>query len=98
ILILVLSQSLQQLLPGAFDEDDYDEWKNAETLFLGFFFWTTHFSWSTKCLNTFKELIFWLMVLNSVEHHQMRTVEYIAKCKTVRHTTKSTRLECTIWF
>ncbi|WZZ54068.1 hypothetical protein YC2023_054175 [Brassica napus] len=27
-------QSLQQLLPGAFDQDDYDEWKKAEALFL----------------------------------------------------------------
>lgn len=51
-------QSLQQLCPGAFDKDDYDEFKKAEQIFLALELPKfTKFYWA--CINSLKELVFW---------------------------------------
>ncbi|CAG7872144.1 unnamed protein product, partial [Brassica rapa] len=51
-------QSLQQLCPGAFDKDDYDEFKKAEQIFLALELPKfTKFYWA--CINALKELVFW---------------------------------------
>ncbi|CAN7120673.1 unnamed protein product, partial [Brassica rapa subsp. narinosa] len=74
-----------------------------------FFLFPKHTKFYWKCLNTFKEL---LQALTRISYNEDIPKElglgqsyqnqhfggYIAKCKTVRHTTKSTTLECTIWF
>ncbi|CAN6890683.1 unnamed protein product [Brassica oleracea] len=50
-------QSLQQLCPGAFDKDDYDEFKKAEQIFLALELPKfTKFYWA--CINALKELFF----------------------------------------
>lgn len=50
-------QSLQQLCPGAFDKDDYDEFKKAEQIFLALELPKfTKFYWA--CINSLKELVF----------------------------------------
>ncbi|CAH2061063.1 unnamed protein product [Thlaspi arvense] len=48
---------LQQLRLGAFDKNDYDEWKKAEAIFLDLEIPKSKFYW--VCLNTLKELVFW---------------------------------------
>ncbi|CAG7871378.1 unnamed protein product [Brassica rapa] len=51
-------QSLQQLCPGAFDKNDYDEFKKAEQIFLALELSKfTKFYWA--CINALKELVFW---------------------------------------
>lgn len=50
-------QSLQQLCPGDFDKDDYDEFKKAEQIFLALELPKfTKFYWA--CINSLKELVF----------------------------------------
>ncbi|CAG7875701.1 unnamed protein product, partial [Brassica rapa] len=70
-------QSLQQLRPCAFDQENYDEWKNAEEIFLalnipkGRFYWT--------CLNTLKKLVFWrkyfLDIAGSIDENKLQLLE-----------------------
>ncbi|KAL0795542.1 hypothetical protein Bca101_066919 [Brassica carinata] len=70
-------QSLQQLRPGAFDQENYDEWKKAEEIFLalnipkGRFYWT--------CLNALKELVFWrkyfLDIAGSIDEDKLQLLE-----------------------
>ncbi|KAG2303852.1 hypothetical protein Bca52824_032503 [Brassica carinata] len=50
-------QSLQQLRPNAFDQENYDECKKAEEVFLALNISKGRFYWT--CLNSLKELIFW---------------------------------------
>ncbi|EFH67487.1 hypothetical protein ARALYDRAFT_314065 [Arabidopsis lyrata subsp. lyrata] len=51
-------QSLQQLRPGNFDQEDYDEFKKAEAIFLALQLpKKTKFYWA--CIDTLKELRFW---------------------------------------
>ncbi|KAL9308678.1 hypothetical protein AtEden1_Chr1g0043051 [Arabidopsis thaliana] len=51
-------QSFQQLRPGAFDQDDYDEFKKAEAIFIALNLPKhTRFHWA--CINALKELVFW---------------------------------------
>ncbi|VYS59084.1 unnamed protein product [Arabidopsis thaliana] len=51
-------QSFQQLRPGAFDQDDYDEFKKAEAIFIALDLPKhTRFHWA--CINALKELVFW---------------------------------------
>jgi len=50
-------QSFQQLRPGAFDQDDYDEFKKAEAIFIALNLPKhTRFHWA--CINALKELVF----------------------------------------
>ncbi|CAA0268354.1 unnamed protein product [Arabidopsis thaliana] len=52
-------QSFQQLRPGAFDQDDYDEFKKAEAIFIALNLPKhTRFHWA--CINALKELVFGL--------------------------------------
>lgn len=71
-------QSLQQLRPGAFDQDDYDEWKKAEMIFLALevpkgsrFYWA--------CLNSLKELVFWrkyfIDIAESIDEDKLQILE-----------------------
>ncbi|CAN7004624.1 unnamed protein product [Brassica oleracea var. botrytis] len=95
-------QSLQQLLPGAFDQDDYDEWKKAEALFLDLQV-TKHTKFYWKYLNTLQELKFWHKFMGSwistVGNTTKRTtLGHTAKCATMGHTAKSTTMGCTAWF
>ncbi|CAN6998278.1 unnamed protein product, partial [Brassica rapa subsp. trilocularis] len=70
-------QSLQQLRPGAFDQENYDEWKKAEEIFFalnipkGRFYWT--------CFNTLKELVFWrkyfLDIDGSIDEDKLQLLE-----------------------
>ncbi|EFH60147.1 hypothetical protein ARALYDRAFT_480397, partial [Arabidopsis lyrata subsp. lyrata] len=51
-------QSFQQLRPGGFDQDDYDEFKKAEAIFIALNLPKhTRFYWA--CINALKELVFW---------------------------------------
>ncbi|KAL1218611.1 hypothetical protein V5N11_018378 [Cardamine amara subsp. amara] len=51
-------QSLQQLCPGSFDQEDYDEFKKAEVIFLELELpKNTRFYWA--CIDSLKELKFW---------------------------------------
>lgn len=71
-------QSLQQLLPGAFDQDDYDEWKKAEALFLDLQV-TKHTKFYWKCLNTLQELKFWrkyfIDIASSTDEDKLQLLE-----------------------
>ncbi|CAH8267243.1 unnamed protein product [Arabidopsis lyrata] len=51
-------QSFQQLRLGGFDQDDYDEFKKAEAIFIALDLPKhTRFYWA--CINALKELVFW---------------------------------------
>ncbi|CAN6840067.1 unnamed protein product, partial [Brassica oleracea] len=71
-------QSLQQLLPGALDQDDYDEWKKAEALFLDLQV-TKHTKFYWKCLNTLQELKFWrkyfIDIASSTDEDKLQLLE-----------------------
>nr|VDD27234.1 unnamed protein product [Brassica oleracea] len=71
-------QNLQQLLPGAFDQDDYDEWKKAEALFLDLQV-TKHTKFYWKYLNTLQELKFWrkyfIDIASSTDEDKLKLLE-----------------------
>ncbi|EFH51841.1 hypothetical protein ARALYDRAFT_323064 [Arabidopsis lyrata subsp. lyrata] len=50
-------QSFQQLRPGGFDQDDYDEFKKAEAIFIALDLPKHTRFWA--CINALKELVFW---------------------------------------
>ncbi|WZY83825.1 hypothetical protein YC2023_030209 [Brassica napus] len=70
-------QSLQQLRPGAFDQENYDEWKKAEEIFLALSIPKGRFYWT--CLNTLKELVFWrkyfLDIAGSIDEDKLQLLE-----------------------
>ncbi|XP_048635561.1 uncharacterized protein LOC111215893 [Brassica napus] len=70
-------QSLQQLRPGAFDQENYDEWKKTEEIFLALNIPKERFYWT--CLNTLKELVFWrkyfLDIAGSIDEDKLQLLE-----------------------
>uniref|UniRef100_A0A0D3BV89 Uncharacterized protein n=1 Tax=Brassica oleracea var. oleracea TaxID=109376 RepID=A0A0D3BV89_BRAOL len=78
--LLLVLEIINDKVYNNFFMDDYDEWKNAEALFLGLQV-PKHTKFYWKCLNTFKELNFW----HNGEHHKFAQWGYTAKCTTVRH-------------
>ena len=56
--LLLVLEIINDKVYNNFFMDDYDEWKNAEALFLGLQV-PKHTKFYWKCLNTFKELNFW---------------------------------------
>lgn len=69
---------MQQLRRGAFEQDNYDEWKNTEEIFLALkapkgarFYWA--------CLSTLQELVFWrtyfIDIAGSVNEDKLQLLE-----------------------
>uniref|UniRef100_M4F7A0 Uncharacterized protein n=1 Tax=Brassica campestris TaxID=3711 RepID=M4F7A0_BRACM len=62
---------------GAFDQENYDEWKKAEEIFLALSIPKGRFYWT--CLNTLKELVFWrkyfLDIAGSIDEDKLQLFE-----------------------
>ncbi|KAL9830725.1 putative Myb/SANT-like domain-containing protein [Arabidopsis thaliana] len=87
-------QSFQQLRPGAFDQDDYDEFKKAEAIFIALDLPKhTRFHWA--CINALKELVFWPKYFIDIAASPDKDKNTTKRC-TVGNTTKRCTVRNTI--